>query len=55
MIATNHSEFSGPATLRAVAELAADDRLIVDPWNALGTAQVFAYAAELAVLLTPAE
>ena len=27
------------------------DCLLVDPWNALGTAQVFAYAAESAAML----
>jgi UDP-N-acetyl-D-mannosaminuronic acid dehydrogenase len=50
VIATNHSEFSGPDTLRAIADEAADDCLIVDPWNSLGAAQVFAYAAEVAAL-----
>jgi UDP-N-acetyl-D-mannosaminuronic acid dehydrogenase len=49
IVATNHSEFSTPAALRAIAE-AAPDALIVDPWNALGTAQVFAYVAEVAAL-----
>ena len=35
---------------------AADDCLLVDPWNALGTAQVFLYASESAALLgQPAE
>jgi UDP-N-acetyl-D-mannosaminuronic acid dehydrogenase len=49
IVATNHSEYSTPAALRAIAE-AAPDALIVDPWNALGTAQVFAYVAEVAAL-----
>ena len=31
--------------------LASDDVLIVDPWNAFGTAQVFAYAAELGAVV----
>jgi UDP-N-acetyl-D-mannosaminuronic acid dehydrogenase len=41
VVATNHSEFSEPATLRAVAE-GAPGALVVDPWNAFGAARVFA-------------
>jgi UDP-N-acetyl-D-mannosaminuronic acid dehydrogenase len=50
VVATNHSAYSTPDGLRAVAELAGPDCLVVDPWNALGTAQVFAYVAEVAAL-----
>jgi UDP-N-acetyl-D-mannosaminuronic acid dehydrogenase len=50
VVATNHSEYATPEALRAIAELAGPDCLIVDPWNALGTAQVFAYVAEVAAL-----
>jgi UDP-N-acetyl-D-mannosaminuronic acid dehydrogenase len=50
IVATNHSAYSTPESLRAIAELAGGDCLIVDPWNALGTAQVFAYVAEVAAL-----
>jgi UDP-N-acetyl-D-mannosaminuronic acid dehydrogenase len=50
VVATNHGEFSEPATLAAVLELGAEDCLLVDPWNALGSAQVFAYATEVAAL-----
>ena len=50
VVATNHSEFMRPEALTAIREIAADDCLIVDPWNALGTHQVFAYAAEVAAL-----
>jgi UDP-N-acetyl-D-mannosaminuronic acid dehydrogenase len=50
IVATNHSAYSSPAALRAIAELAGTDCLIVDPWNALGTSQVFAYVAEVAAL-----
>jgi UDP-N-acetyl-D-mannosaminuronic acid dehydrogenase len=50
VVATNHAEFSEPATLAAVLELGTEDCLLVDPWNALGTAQVFAYATEVAAL-----
>src|SRR4051812_16776880 len=49
IVATNHSAYSSPEALREIAELA-PDALIVDPWNALGTAQVFAYVAEVAAL-----
>jgi UDP-N-acetyl-D-mannosaminuronic acid dehydrogenase len=41
VVATNHSEFSDPATLRTVAD-GAPTALIVDPWNSFGAAQVFA-------------
>jgi UDP-N-acetyl-D-mannosaminuronic acid dehydrogenase len=51
IIATNHSEFTGPNALRAVIAASAEDCLVVDPWNALGTSQVFAYAAESAAML----
>ncbi len=55
IIATNHSEFTGPDALRVIIAGAAEDCLVVDPWNALGTSQVFAYAAESAAMLgTPA-
>jgi UDP-N-acetyl-D-mannosaminuronic acid dehydrogenase len=55
IVATNHSEFEGPDALRAIIASAAEDCLVVDPWNALGTSQVFAYAAEAAAMLgTPA-
>ena len=50
VVATNHSAFSTPSTIARIQELAGPDCLIVDPWNALGSGQVFAYAAELAVL-----
>src|SRR5437763_9818597 len=50
VIATNHSDFERPGTLQAIADSAASDCLIVDPWNCLGAAQVFAYAAEVAAL-----
>jgi UDP-N-acetyl-D-mannosaminuronic acid dehydrogenase len=50
VVATNHSEFSRPEALRAVTDRAGGDCLIVDPWNALGVGQVFAYASEVALL-----
>jgi UDP-N-acetyl-D-mannosaminuronic acid dehydrogenase len=51
IVATNHSEFEGPEALRAILAEASEDCLVVDPWNALGTSQVFAYAAEAAAML----
>jgi UDP-N-acetyl-D-mannosaminuronic acid dehydrogenase len=51
VVATNHSEFREPQTLAAIAERAAGDCLVVDPWNCWGAAQVFAYASELVVLV----
>jgi UDP-N-acetyl-D-mannosaminuronic acid dehydrogenase len=48
VVATNHSAFDG--RLADVIELAAEDCLIVDPWNCFGSGQVFAYAAEVAAL-----
>ncbi|MHB8242202.1 MAG: nucleotide sugar dehydrogenase [Solirubrobacteraceae bacterium] len=52
VVASNHSEFCDPQTLTAIAETAAQDCLVVDPWNCWGVAQVFAYASELATLGT---
>jgi UDP-N-acetyl-D-mannosaminuronic acid dehydrogenase len=51
IVATNHSEFEGPSALRTILASGAEDCLVVDPWNALGTSQVFAYAAESAAML----
>jgi UDP-N-acetyl-D-mannosaminuronic acid dehydrogenase len=50
VIATNHSDFERPGMLQAIADSAASDCLLVDPWNSLGAAQVFAYAPEVAAL-----
>jgi UDP-N-acetyl-D-mannosaminuronic acid dehydrogenase len=50
VVAANHSAYSTPDSLAAIAELAAPDCLVVDPWNAFGAAQVFAYASEVAAL-----
>jgi UDP-N-acetyl-D-mannosaminuronic acid dehydrogenase len=50
IVATNHSAYSSPDSLRVIADAAGDDCLVVDPWNALGAAQVFAYANEIAAL-----
>lgn len=50
VVATNHPEFCTPSALQAIAAGAADDALVVDPWDCWDAGQVFAYAAELAVL-----
>jgi UDP-N-acetyl-D-mannosaminuronic acid dehydrogenase len=50
VVATNHSAFARPEALRAIADRAAADCLVVDPWNALGTGQVFAYVSEVVAL-----
>jgi UDP-N-acetyl-D-mannosaminuronic acid dehydrogenase len=50
IVATNHSEFERPETFREITERAAPDCLLVDPWNALGTAQVFVYGSEATAL-----
>ncbi len=50
IVATNHSEFEGPAMLAQIVAHARADCLVVDPWNALGSAQVFAYGSEAAAL-----
>ena len=51
IVATNHSEFEGPAVRSEIVARAAADCLLVDPWNALGTAQVFLFASEAAALV----
>src|SRR5215210_5140759 len=50
MVATNHSAYSNAEALATIARTAAPDCLVVDPWNAFGAAQVFAYASEVAAL-----
>jgi UDP-N-acetyl-D-mannosaminuronic acid dehydrogenase len=50
IVATNHSEFERPETFAEIITRSGDECLLVDPWNALGTAQVFAFAAESAAL-----
>ncbi len=49
-VATNHSEFTDPRVLGAIAELASAECLVVDPWDCWGAAQVFAYASEISLL-----
>jgi UDP-N-acetyl-D-mannosaminuronic acid dehydrogenase len=51
IVATNHSQFEHPETLRRIRALSCNDCLLADPWNSLGTGQVFVFAAETAALL----
>lgn len=51
IVATNHSYFERPDTLRTIHGLATDECLMVDPWNSLGTSQVFIFAAEASSML----
>jgi UDP-N-acetyl-D-mannosaminuronic acid dehydrogenase len=46
IVATNHSEFEGPAVRSEIVSRVTPDALLVDPWNALGSGQVFLFAAE---------
>ena len=54
VVATNHSAYSTPDALAAIARHGAGDCLVVDPWNAFGAAQVFGYVSEIAALRAPA-
>jgi UDP-N-acetyl-D-mannosaminuronic acid dehydrogenase len=55
VVATNHSEFREPHTLAAIGALAAEECLVVDPWNCWGAGQAFAYASELVALGAPSQ
>ncbi len=50
VVATNHDEFAGGATLETILERAGQGCLVVDPWNVLGSARVFATAGEVSAL-----
>jgi UDP-N-acetyl-D-mannosaminuronic acid dehydrogenase len=50
VVATNHEEFSTSESLRVLGERAAEGCLVVDPWNAFGSAQVFAFVDEVVAL-----
>jgi len=51
IVATNHSAFETAEARSTILSSAVGDALIVDPWNSLGTAQVFMYASESAALM----
>jgi UDP-N-acetyl-D-mannosaminuronic acid dehydrogenase len=50
VVAANHAAFAPRETRHAIGALAAPDCLVVDPWNHLGSGQVFAFADELVPL-----
>ncbi len=50
VIAANHPEFRELQTLRAIADSARRDALVIDPWNCWGAGQVFAHSDELLAL-----
>jgi UDP-N-acetyl-D-mannosaminuronic acid dehydrogenase len=47
IIATNHTEYSNPEMRGFLSERVDDRCIVVDPWNALGTSQVFSFVNEL--------
>ena len=47
VVAANHAAFEPAATRAAIGALGGADCLVVDPWNHLGSGQVFAFADEL--------
>jgi UDP-N-acetyl-D-mannosaminuronic acid dehydrogenase len=55
IVATNHSNFEGAACRQEIATRAADQCLLVDPWNLFETSQVFLFTAELPDLVPSAE
>ena len=46
VVATNHSEVAGAGMLTVLAERTTEGCLVVDPWNVLGAAQVFASVSD---------
>ena len=55
IVATNHSDFQEPHALKEIHSHSSPECLLVDPWNALGTGQVFSYVAETAAMLGASE
>jgi UDP-N-acetyl-D-mannosaminuronic acid dehydrogenase len=51
IVATNHSAFDGPDVLAEIVARTSSECLLVDPWDALGTGQVFVYTAETAAMV----
>ena len=51
IVATNHSEFERPEAVNAIMSGPDGSCLLVDPWNALGTGQVFSYVTESSAML----
>jgi UDP-N-acetyl-D-mannosaminuronic acid dehydrogenase len=55
IVATNHSAFQQPEAAREILRHTGSECLLVDPWNALGTGQVFSFVAESAAMLGAGE
>jgi UDP-N-acetyl-D-mannosaminuronic acid dehydrogenase len=55
IVATNHSDFEGATCRLQITTRAADECLLVDPWNLFETSQVFLFTAELPDLVPSAE
>jgi UDP-N-acetyl-D-mannosaminuronic acid dehydrogenase len=55
IVATNHSDFEGAECRLQIARQAADQCLLVDPWNLFETSQVFLFTTELPDLVPSAE
>jgi len=53
VVATNHSCFRGPGTLRAIADSARSSAVIADPWNTFGQGEVFTSASRVGARATP--
>ncbi len=49
IVATNHSRYSTSAALEEIVATT-PEALVVDPWNAFGSGQVFSYAGEVAAM-----
>jgi UDP-N-acetyl-D-mannosaminuronic acid dehydrogenase len=54
IVATNHSDFERPEVLQTIATRATPDCLLVDPWNAFGTAELFGRLSKETAILTAA-
>ncbi len=55
IVATNHSDFQGASCRQEIAGRAADQCLLIDPWNVFETSQVFVFTAELPDLVPSSE
>jgi UDP-N-acetyl-D-mannosaminuronic acid dehydrogenase len=51
IVGTNHSAFQSIEAVREIIARAGEESLLVDPWDALGTGQVFSYVSESAAML----
>jgi UDP-N-acetyl-D-mannosaminuronic acid dehydrogenase len=54
IVATNHSDFERTEVLQTIAARAIPDCLLVDPWNAFGTAELFGQLSEATATLETA-